>query len=232
MKVFLDNAVAQFENVNEMRKFPFALDSSLVDRYGKELPQDAVVDVHMVVPAPDGQEPAVRLTSVHLSKAMVSACFKSGSGGNACAMSVMVSGDDFEPYRPYMMRPLIGSEDVGGVVTFGDVDLPAFPETYFLDNATVHPCCISQSSPAALRGIVDPRSGEELYGDVRISFSGHVESTFEGGKFHLHLMDGSASELASECAGGSAAGACGATPISSINGVRPDADGNIVLWFH
>lgn len=232
MSVFVDNAVPQFENVNGLRKFPFSEDSSLVDRDGKELPQDAVVDLHMVVPADEGSVPDVRLVSAHLSRAMVSVCFRSVAAGRTCAMSVMVAGEDFAPYRPYMLRPLYGSEDIGGVVTFGDMDLTTCPMTYFLEDAVVHPCCIAQSRPAGLRGIVDPRSGGELFGDARLSFSGHVESVIKDGMFSLSLSEESRANLASECAGGSEAGMCGATPIASINGVRPDADGNIVLWFH
>jgi hypothetical protein len=163
---------------------------------------------------------------------MVSACFKSEFEGKARALAVTVAAGDFRPYMPYMLDRLYGSEDIGGVVTFGDIDFPGFPETYFFDDAIVHPCCVAAAKPAGLRSIVDRRTGEMLSGDVRMSFSGHIVSNKDGKMFSLSLENGSANELASECVGGTSAGTCGATPIKSINGVAPDKEGNIVLWFH
>jgi hypothetical protein len=233
MPVFADNAVAQFENTNALRNFPFAEGCSLVDREGRELPRDIVVDVHMAVPAiGDGQSPRVWLTSVHVSPVMVSAWFRSDMGGRTNALSVMVARDGFAPYRPYMLEKLYGAEDIGGVVTFGNIDFPGAPETYFMDDALLHPCCVAVAKPARLRSLVDRRSGKSLSGDVRVSFSGHVSAERNGKTFELSLDSGSAAELASECAADSGSGACGATPIVSINGVRPDSEGNIVLWFH
>lgn len=232
MAIYVDTAVAQFENVNELREYPFAEGSSLVDRAGKELPLDAVVDVSMYVPCEYGNIPVVKLTSVHLSNAMVSACFKSTSGGKTSALSVTVSAADFKPYFPYRLEGLFGSSDIGGFVTFGDITFPSSPETYFLDRAAVHPCCVVAAKPAGLRRIVDSRSGESLSGDVRIQFSGHVKSVRNGKDIKLSLEDGSDVELASECSKQTGLDVCGATPIVSINGVKPDLDGNIVLWFH
>ena len=232
MAVYVDTAVAQFENVNELRKFPFSDESSLVDRSGVELPIGMIVDAHMFVPCETGFTPVVKLTRVHISSAMISACFKSSYGGRMCAMSVTVSVSDFGPYIPYRMEKLAGSEDIGGVVSFGDITFPNYPETYFLENAAIHPCCVISSRPSGLRRIVDPRSGESVSGDVRISFSGHVKAGNVGNGILLSLEDGSESELASECSKATGLDVCGATPISSINGIRPDSDGNIVLWFH
>lgn len=229
MAMYDDIAAAQFENVNALRSYPFAEGSSLVDRLGRELPRDVVVDLHFVVPPASGMPlPGVSMTSVHLSRSMVSACF--ASGGNA--LSVIVSRDDFRPYFPYRLEKLAGSSDAGGIVTFGDFGFPGEPETYFLDGAAVHPCCVAVASPPKLRSFFDPRSGDSVSGDAEIAFSGYVTASRSGSSFRLGLEDGASEELASECAKVSGAEACGATPISSINGVRPDADGNIVLWFH
>ena len=232
MPVFVDNAIAQFENVNSLRGYPFERADSLVDRCGRSLSQDVIVEVHMAVPATGSQIPRVKLSSVHLSPAMVSACFKSEFEGKTRALAVTVAAGNFRPYMPYMLDRLYGSEDIGGVVTVGDRDFPGFPETYFFDDAVVHSCCVAAAKPAGLRSIVDRRTGEMLSGDVRMSFSSHIVSNKDGKMFSLSLEDGSANELASECVGGTSAGICGATPIKSINGVAPDKEGNIVLWFH
>lgn len=244
MAVHVEMADAQFENMNALRAYPFSEGSSLVDRSGKKLPDDLVVDVHLVVPnlgaRSDSSEssgrdvalPEVRLVSAHISRNMVSVCFRSEAEGHVSALSATVSSGNFRPYFPYRLEKVAGASDIGGVVSFGNVEFGDFPETFFLDGAFVHPCCVSVMRPPALRRIVDPRSGDYVSGDVEIVFSGHVSASSEGGAFRLSLEPGSADELASECVRESGGNACGATPIRSINGIRPDDDGNIVLWFH
>ena len=243
MAYYVDNALAQFENTNALRFYPFVEGCSLVDRTGRELSRDVIVDVHMVVPADmecdescdagdRSSTPVVRLSSVHLSPFMVSACFRSEFRGAIRALSVTVERGNFSPYKPYRMEKLAGSEDIGGVVTFGDIDFPGFPETFFMDDAEINPCCISVAKPARLRKIVDLRSGNYVAGDVRMAFSRHIVSEKNGKTYSLSLEDGSAEELASECNQVAGLEMCGATPIKTINGIKPDKDGNIVLWFH
>ena len=247
MESLQDISAAQFENVNSLRSYPFGDGTELVSSDGKILPRDVVVDIHLTVPAQilkkngstaqsEGasfgiQTPIVRMKSVYLSPSMVSACFVSVFGSVKSAASVTVSRTNFAPYMPYRLEQLAGSIDIGGVVTFGDFDFPGFPEAYFLD-AEVHPCCVSVSDPPRLRSFVDPRSGERLSGDVAMSFTGYVNAHRIGKSISLSLEKGASDELASDCAKITGADACGATPISSINGVRPDDEGNIVLWFH
>lgn len=241
MAVQVDLGTAQFENMNALRAYPFADGSSLADSLGRELPQDVVVDAHLVVPCAyanpeSGVEldtlPTVRMTSVHLSPAMVSVCFVSEFDGARHAVSATVARDSFSPYRPVRLEKLVGEEDVGGIVTFGDLTFPGTPDTYFLSGAILHPGCVSAVRPTPLRKFVDLRSGASVSGNAEIAFSGHVVATRDGRKFALALENGSDAELASECARATGFDACGATPIVSINGIRPDADGNIVLWFH
>lgn len=233
MAIYVDTAIAQFENVNSLRSYPFSDGCSLVDRTGRNLPSDVIVDAHVVVPSGrNGKIPDIKVTSVHLSPYMVSVCLKSDDPESRCALSAMVAIDNFAPYRPYSLEKLFGTQDAGGVVTFGDIEFPGSPETYFLDRAVLHPCCVASSKPAGLRSFYDTRSGERVRGDVEIKFSGHISHERNGKKFSLALEDGSAAQLASECNVATGLDVCGATPISSINGVRPDEDGNIVLWFH
>ena len=174
----------------------------------------------------------VRLSSIHVSSAMVSACFVSSAGEEKSAMSVTVSASSFKPYFPYRLEPLAGDSCSGGFVSFGNIVAGDGPETYFFDDAKIHPCCVFPIERPGVRRFIDSRSGETVSGDVNISFSGYVVPSSEDSKFNLGLEKGASSELASECAKITGSEACGATPISSINGVRPDDDGNIVLWFH
>lgn len=252
MSAYIHMASAQFENANALRSYPFQEGSTLVDDLGRRLPDNVVADLHMFVPADmeDGvgvAVPEVKMTSVHLSQSMVSVCFVSKFGGISSALSVTVAAANLRPYVPYRLEKLVGSYDVGGIVTFGEMELPAFPETYrfnpdgdesnpfnpYGENAIVHPCCIAVAKPAGLRGFVDRRSGERVSGDVRIDFSGYVETEKNGKSFRLSLSEDAASELMPRCEGlPDGVGPCGATPIRTINGVRPDEEGNIVLWFH
>lgn len=242
MAIYSDMDVAQYENVNALRSYPFACDGPIVSTSGFELPTGTIVDLRMVVPAdlPENGEaqiavspPAsVKMTSLHVSESMISVCFRSESGGRSDALSVTVTRETFKPYFPYRMEKLIGSSDIGGVVTFGDILFPGSPETYFFNDAEIATCCIAVAKPPALRSFVDRRSGESVSGDVDISFSGHIVAEPSEGAFRLSLQNGSAEELMSECNDVNAGNACGATPISTINGVSPDEYGNIVLWFH
>ena len=242
MSAYIQMATAQFENANTLRDYPFQEGSTLVDDLGRRLPDNVVADLHMFVPADmeDGvgvAAPEVRMTSVHLSRSMVSVCFVSKFGGVSSALSVTVAAANLRPYVPYRLEKLVGSYDVGGIVTFGEMELPGFPETYRFDPlgsaAVVHPCCVAAAKPAGLRSFFDRRSGERVSGDARIDFSGYVDAEKDGKSFRLSLSEGAASELMSTCEGLSdGVGPCGATPIRTINGIRPDDDGNIVLWFH
>ena len=231
MSIRIDTGLglSQFENVNELRMYPFSETASLVDINGLELPKDVIVDLHMAVPSEGISK--VKLTGVHLSQSMVSACFKAYSGHGTSALSVIVSRDSFKPYFPYRLEKLAGSEDIGGIVSFGEIDFPGFPVSYFMD-AEIHQCCIACSKPAGLRRIIDPRSGLSVSGDVKIDFSGYVEVKRDGGEYALSLEDGAEDALASDLCDGTIGSSCGATPIRTINGVSPDSQGNIVLWFH
>ena len=242
MSTYSEISAAQFENVNSLRSYPFEDGGALASRDGKVLPHDVIVDMHVVVPASfrkmsgsDGAQgvtmPVVRMKSVHMSQSMVSACFVSSDGNKKDAVSVTVSRGNFVPYMPYRLEKLAGSSNIGGIVTFGNFEFPGRPETYFLD-AKVHPCCVSALNPPGLTRFVDLRSGDSVSGDAEMSFSGYIGSRMDGKSFELSLESGAAEDLVSDCVKSAGADACGATPISSINGVRPDEDGNIVLWFH
>lgn len=250
MAIYIDTATAQFENVNTLRHYPFRADCSLMDADGRLLPSEIISDASFVVAAelasqgdapvdvrnpPDA--PIVRLTGVHLSQSMISVCFLSRYQGTDNALSITVAAENFRPYFPYRLQPLAGTSDTGGVVSFGSVEFPGFPNMYrfaggALDNAIIHPSCVCMAKPAGLHSLVDRRSGSRVSGDVGIVFSGYVESVQDGKSVALSLAEGAAEELASDCIDMTGGNPCGATPIQSINGIRPDDDGNIVLWFH
>lgn len=270
-------SVIQFENANEGRTYPFSDLATLVSDEGLQLPDSLVTDLHII--APHGC--TAFLSSVHLSKGIVSACFRilsvekelrafenkfdfclirrlieadslkmtkaafnellgklkdlQYSTRSADGLSVVVKASDFESYRPYRLEQLSGSEDIGGIVTFGNIEFPERPVTYrFLQNfVPITESAMARYEPARLRKLIDPRTGESVSGDVRLDFSAAVDASVDpDGRIRLSLQDAAREGLLSDCDRNRPKNACGATPISSINGTAPDADKRIVIWFH
>lgn len=221
----------QFENANEGRSYPFADDAVLQASDGTALGEWVVSDMHLVIPK--GSEAFV--SSVHISTGMVAICVKvTASGRMVSALSCMVEAGKFEPFVPYRLEKLHGSEDVGGIVTFGIIDFTADAGTYRFDDGKAVLCesAVSKYVPARLRKIIDDRNDESVAGDVRIEFSGYVGASRDGRSVRLDLLPGAATALMSKCDRETPVNPCGATPVASINGVRADDKDRIVIWFH
>ena len=150
------------------------------------------------------------------------------------SLSVIIRASDFEPYMPYRLEPLNGTHDIGGLVTFGQIDFPEEPMTYKFDDIAVPvlDSAVARYEPAKVRGFLDPRTGEVLTGDVRLGFSTAVESKREGSGVRLDLDPTARENLLSDCDRNRPVNTCGATPIRSINGIRSDEQKRIVIWFH
>lgn len=224
-------AVMQFENANEGRSYPFADNATLVSDSGEVLPDGVVADMHLVVPK--GMDAS--LASVYLSGRMLSVCIKVESAGKVvAALSRTVKADVFEPYVPYAMEKLTGSEDVGGVVTFGQVEFPSVPTVYRFSRKRIPlaESAVAKYTPAKLRKIVDDRTGESVSGDVKVKFSAHVDVSRDEDGVHLVLRQGSNDVLLPACDRVVHSDPCGATPVQSINGVLPDDKDRIAIWFH
>jgi hypothetical protein len=187
--------------------------------------------MHIVIPK--GSDAYV--SSVHISTAMIAICVKVVAQNSLmAAMSCIVEADKFEPFTPYRLEKLHGSEDVGGIVTFGIIDFMADAGTYKFEDgkAVLSETAVSKFVPAGLRKLIDDRSGKSVSGDVKIEFSGYVGAVRDGRSVRLDLLPGAGSALLSKCDKAVPVNPCGATPVSSINGVRPDDKGRIVIWFH
>lgn len=224
--------VIQFENANEHRSYPFMDNSVLLADNGMTLPDSLITDLHLVIP----KNADACLSSVYVSESMVSVCIKVSKQGtpSVMAMSCTARAADLIPYMPYRLEKLTGSEDIGGVVTFGSIDFSSSRGTYrFTENTIgIADSAISKYTPSGLRKIIDPRTGAELSGDITVSFPSYVtaENTAEGIK--LGISEKANNILLSECDKDSADNPCGATPVTSINGIPPDDRKRIVLWFH
>ena len=207
----------------------------LIDTTGREFPQDAIVDVHISIPF-NAACPIVKLSSAYISDSLISVCFthESETNGNksVIALSAIVSKSSFSPYTPIRLENVTGVDGAGGIVTFGDVTFNSLPEQYSFNSVIVHPCCVLAVNQPNVKRFIDNRSGDSISGDASISFSNYIVAQKSSDGISLKLKDGAAATLASECSKATGYNICGSTPVKSINGVKPDSDGNIVLWFH
>jgi len=221
--------VIQFENANEGRSYPFEDNSVLESDDGKVLPDEVIADMHLVVPK--GMD--ARLSSVYISENMVSLCVVAEGQSGSAALSVVVKVSAFKPYVPYRLEKLTGSEDVGGVVTFGQIDFAGCAGSYRFGNRVhVAEGAVSRYTPARLRRIVDQRTGKYVSGDVTLEFPSYIEVEKSEDGVRLSLAEGANDRLLSKCDRTVVSNPCGSTPITSINGVLPDEEKRIVLWFH
>lgn len=220
-------AVIQLENVNEGRSYPFADEAQIT------FDENIITDLSLVVP----KGAKAWLSSVYISSKLVSLCISIKVGDECRGLSVIVRADAFESYSPYRLEKVGGSEDVGGMVTFGNIrfdDYSTGPKSYRFaeEEVTFAPSVVMEYVPAKVRKFYDPRSGRTVSGDTTIEFSEHVVAEQGETGIKLSLKGGSNEALLPECERNAPVNACGATPITSINGVKPDKENRIAIWFH
>lgn len=223
--------VIQFENANEGRSYPFADNAILKSDDGKDLGENVISDMHLSIP----KSCNAYLSSVYISDSLVSVCVRVVDVmNNVSAMSCIIKGSDFEPYRPYALEKLSGSEDIGGVVTFGAIDFISEKGSYKFSNNLIEiaDSAVSKYTPAKLRKIIDDRTGEYVSGDIDLEFSSYIKATKENGGIKLELMPGANDALLSKCDKNVVENPCFADPVKTINGVAPDSKNRIVIWFH
>lgn len=227
--VNLGNSVAelQWENENEGRFHPFESDQTV------EFDRSVVVDLSVMVPYSESL-PKVRMTSMHVGPGLVSASFSDGTNAMVCSVPMA----SFEPYRPYTMRAVSGA--CGGMCTFGDVD-PSSPVNakFGDDGPAVLESVVSRIHVGELKRFVDDASGESVTGDVVIEFPTDATvdvgyTSEESGYQYIRVGPSQAldDQIVSPCDSSDGELRAGETsPIRSINGVFPDANGRIALVF-
>jgi hypothetical protein len=226
------SGLIQFENVNEGRSYPFSDNAILEDDTGRILRDGVISDMHLVIPI----GLTALLSSVYISENMISVCIKIKSGSTVVsAMSCVIETKNFEPYIPYRLEKLTGSEDVGGIVTFGIIDYQSDTGVYKFNtnDITFSDNVVSKYVPARLRKLIDDRTGESISGDVDIVFPSYVTSSKDAtGGITLDPTNEARKELLSKCDLEVVSNPCGATPVEMINGVESDSKKRIVIWFH
>ena len=221
-------AFTQWENSNELRKFPFTEESSLVSVDGKVLPTDIISDLLLFLPE---SVYTPQLACVRLGPGVVSVAF---SINTELLCSCIVPKRDFRPYVPYAMDAVLPGSS--GYITFGDISWPEEPVMYKFNNAADIDlrACIMTPQPG-VTSFVDDVSGEELSGIVTMSLPQTVTASIEktDGVYHVtfDLTDTGRTALSTSCHAGVDDEACGVPVIRSICGVKPNSDGVILLRF-
>lgn len=222
----------QFENANEARSYPFESNSILQTLDGKILPDGLIADAHLALPV----GVTAFLSKVYISTSLVSICIKVKDEltEELAALVLTLQRSKIKPYTPYRLDKLVGCEDIGGVISLGNVDLIDQVGDFRFEDSQVkfENSVISNFVPAKVRRIIDPRTGESLSGEVNIKFSNYINVSKKDGGIDLELTPEGNIELLPACDRNKDFNACGATPITNINGVYPDEQGRIVLWFH
>lgn len=215
----------QFENANELRKYPLSEAATCVDDSGRPFPDNIVVDLSI---ASVSELPHLRVSSVHVGPGLVSISFSDDNGAVATATAV-----DPSDYEPVGLDPL--RDGVSGHVVFGRFDRSS-RSTYRFSSAAqsaVHEFCVFEFPVAGVKAFVDDMSGGSATGDVVFDFGRYVDARMsgDGSTVVLSLSDSLARTLDTGCVPTDLNTSCLAPVIQTINGVEPDSNGEIAIVF-
>lgn len=215
----------QFENANELRKYPLSEKASCVDDSGNSFPDNVVVDFSVAsFSGLDG----LRISSVHVGPGLVSTSFSDNAGIVATATSVGAN-----PYSPVKLDPL--RKGVSGYVSFGEFD-KSTRRTYRFsspEQSAIHEFCIFVFPSPGVVEFVDDTSGEKASGDVVFDFGRYMNASLSDDRktITLSVSDGVARTLDTGCVPTDLNKSCLAPVIQSIDGVEPDSAGEIAIVF-
>lgn len=246
----MSTQVFQWENENSLRSFPFMEDTCLVDDSGKRLPDGIISDISVYSQNRYGYgvSSKVRVSCVYLGKELVSVSLVDKNSG---ILSITLTKEDLEPWRPYMLTPL--ASGWAGYITFADFLWPDEPQTYYFsrwqDEDKEHGVPPPQTvlDPHSVFGVGGPRvekfldttTNEEATGFVEFVFPNIISRSIQHMDGHngywVYLDLKSNESLIGPCDVLSAqhkiSNVCGVPLVTSIAGVRPDSNGNIMLRF-
>lgn len=215
----------QFENENSLRKYPLDQDATCLDDGGTPLPTGILGGISIVTCF----EPTnVRLSSVYVGSGIKSISISDDSGLLATAtVEQGFSGQS-------MLDP--ARDGVAGVVDFLDYSTAVAESHRFSTpgQSLIHRFCVTVVDLPCVSRFVDDTSGEEASGDTAIEIlSNNVEAssrdTDAGSGVEVRVGDSFAKTMSSECSPTSFSNVCIAPIILSINGTKPNADGEIAI---
>lgn len=237
-------SVAQWDNGNESRRFPFADDSDMSCENGSSMPDWVLTDAMVVVCRRLSEVRAtldpvdVKVECMHVGPGMVSVCLSCGSLSALCT----VASSEFEPYRPFPITdasPAGVDGSLSGFVSFGDTGLLTGPSTWRPSNCILCPSCVVEIPAGRVVEFADDRTGESVSGDVVMSVPAGVMVSFkdevaEAGSQSIEFSLGDALEqsVVSPCETADTKARAGEIGhLRRINGILPDESGSIAVVF-
>jgi len=225
----------EWQNENALRAYPLLDDAPAA----AVLPAWLLADLRITVSDAYG---TVFLSSAYLSDTLVSFGISATKVENGTPKTIgllvkTVVRDTLQPFRTYGLDRLTDGSAAGSV-TFGEIpaDATGFKYAFGPDEAPLSPSAVVRVTAPGVTSLVDPVYGSEIDGLVDLSgnseFRTSVDPTDPTGQTILVTLADLYRDLTtSVCNLTPSFDACGRTPITSVNGVTPDANGVLTLKF-
>ena len=241
-------------NANEQRNYPLHDLADREARDGRVLPNDILVDAHIWLPKSAGAK--VFVSSVSVSPSLITMTFAAAPFDPFCSSSVPVPAfvplavlrvnREHTPFRNYPLEAIYPG--VGGWVALGACDdmegsyslvFDGPGDTVLLDR-TVHTYNDIPVLSVGKLGVLP-----KLTGTVKLQgVAGQIKTfaatrTIDGvsrrvaaiGLDTVNALADNLAVFAGDCGHRPQAGNCNLAPITEINGLKPDCDGNINIKF-
>lgn len=241
-------------NVNEQRNYPLHDLANREARDGRVLPNDILVDAHIWLPKSAGAK--VFVSSVSVSPVLITMTFAAAPFDPFCSSSILPTAfvplaalrvnREHTPFRNYPLEAIYPG--VGGWVALGACDdmegsyslvFDSPLDTVLLDR-TVHAYNDIPVLSAGKLGVLP-----KLTGTIRLQgVSGQIKTfattkVIDGvlrrvaaiGLDKTNALADNLALFAGDCGHRPQAGNCSLAPITDINGLTPDCDGNINVKF-
>ena len=214
-------------NKNEQRQYPIATHVSAVSDSGDRLPDSLIADLMVVyadsVPASSGPY----LSSITIGPSLVSVAI-------SVEDSVILSGSFTKPVAIRTPLPLQASSvNSSGYISFG-IDINDEEMSYIFSSAVQsrleYKACRS-FSPLPIRSVgVEGEAAETLDGIITLVANDPIRIVHVGNNVvEISLTEEARQRFLGPCDSGLGPDGCGPAPLRKINGVGPDANGNIFV---
>lgn len=222
----------QFENINSLRKYPFAEDATMLSDKGEPIPVDIIKSLHItsLVSVDD-----VFCSGIHCGPRLVSISLSDKNGILlSCTCPGNISGTNDEYIEMTSHRKGVS----GTISLYNPKTDSASAVTYRASTPAqtrIHRFCILEFPEVGVVKFIDDKSGEEISGQVTVKFNGGAvgasiaEQDTHKTTIKLSLNKNLASILSNPCIPTDLNTSCIAPVIQTINGVEPTEDGEIAI---
>lgn len=220
----------EWQNENALRAYPLEDDAPAAS----VIPPQLIADLRV---SADTAYTHLFISNVYVSDTLVSLAISgvNAAGDTVGLLACTVTRDELEPFRAYSMSRL--SDTANGVVAFGDIrDILPCKHSFLPLESRILASAVSRTRVPGVSKIIDPAHGAEASGIVDLSgnseFRTYRDPTDATGKTIIIALEDLYRELTtSVCSTEPSFDTCGETPVRTINGVAPTADGVLTLRF-